>query len=276
MEAPRLEVGIYQIADSSLFKAHRQDGTGWEWAWADWRRAWMDDTPARYAYRCLPLTIANQLGWWIGNPVGFTAVWSGDARPGGIQFHFDAAAEVWSSLVSDQFGQGIITWNTPFLFRTRPRGSRLLVCGPANYFKPNLHPLTALIESDWMSASFTMNWKILATSPPVRFEAGEPLMQVIPLISNVAADLENASVHYKGLADEPELAQEYQLWHDSRRDFHRKKASGEVGPEQWQKDYFHGRSILGHEAQSEHMTKIRSPEIRFERAAPRTDPPRES
>ncbi|MGH7092879.1 MAG: DUF6065 family protein, partial [Stellaceae bacterium] len=40
-------------------------------------REWMDATPSRYAYRCLPLTIANTHGWEILNAAGFTAVWDG-------------------------------------------------------------------------------------------------------------------------------------------------------------------------------------------------------
>ncbi|MDH3733937.1 MAG: DUF6065 family protein, partial [Gemmatimonadota bacterium] len=30
---------------------------------ADQRRTWMDELPDRFAYRCLPLLIANQSGW---------------------------------------------------------------------------------------------------------------------------------------------------------------------------------------------------------------------
>ena len=174
-----------------MLKQNRTDGTGWDWCWADWQRDWMDATPHRYAYRCLPLTIVNQTGWWIKNPVGFTATWRGQRSPGGIDFQFDTSAEVWASWINSQFGEGIITWNTPFLFRTKPEGSRLLICGPANYFKTNAHPLTALIESDWISMSFTMNWKIMMPNQPVRFELGEPLFQAIPLASNVCADLED-------------------------------------------------------------------------------------
>ena len=144
-----------------MMKPNRTDGTGWEWCWADWQRTWMNNTPQRYAYRCLPLTIVNQTGWWIKNPVGFTATWRGGTHPGSIEFQFDASGEVWSQWINSQFGEGIITWNTPFLFRTKPQGSRLLVCGPVNYFKANAHPLTALIESDWISMSFTMNYKIM-------------------------------------------------------------------------------------------------------------------
>ena len=41
-------------------------------------RAWMDATDQRYAYRCLPLSIANASGWEVLCPVGFEASWRGD------------------------------------------------------------------------------------------------------------------------------------------------------------------------------------------------------
>ena len=163
MDHPQLEVHIYQIRGRpALMKQEPPpDGTNRDWCWADWERPWMSQSPQRFAYRCLPLTIANQTGWWILNPIGFTAVWRGESGPGSIEFQFDSTPELWASWINNQFGEGIITWNTPFLFRTKPTGSRLLVCGPVNHFKANVHPLTALIETDWMSMSFTMNYKLL-------------------------------------------------------------------------------------------------------------------
>jgi hypothetical protein len=263
MSDSQLEVKIYQIVDDSLMKRCRSDGTGWDWDWADYQRAWMDATPNRYAYRCLPLTIANQTGWWIRNPVGFTAVWSGLTRPGSIEFHFDSGAELWASWINSQFGEGIITWNTPFLFRTEPHGSRLLICGPINSFKANAHPLTALIESDWMSMSFTMNWKLMAPTQPVRFEAGEPLFQAIPLARNVCVDLQDASVTYQRLGDDVDVNQAYMAWHQGRRDFHEQKAQGEVKPDDWQKDYFQGRDALGRATATVHMTKVKPPRVHW-------------
>ncbi len=186
----QLEVTIYQISDDAVLMQNRDDGTGWDWCWADWQRDWMDSTPSRFAYRCLPLTIANQTGLWVKNPVGFTATWQGSEQPHSIDFQFDESAPIWEKWVSNEFGAGIITWNTPFLFRTKPAGSRLLVSGPANSFKDNAHPLTAIIESDWMTMSFTMNWKIMRPGNPVRFEVGEPLFQAIPVWSNPGADIE--------------------------------------------------------------------------------------
>ncbi len=196
----------------------------------------------------MPLTIVNQTGWWIKNPVGFTATWGGSPNPGDIHFDFDSPDPNWNLWINSQFGEGIITWNTPFLFRTEPVGSRLLICGPTNYFRQNVHPLTALIESDWMTMSFTMNYKIMKPNEPVRFEFGEPLFQVIPLISNVCSDLEQAEVRYQRLAEDPEMLQAYQNWSTGRTNFHKAKARQEVKPDQWQKDYFQGRDASGQPA----------------------------
>jgi hypothetical protein len=262
MEHRRLEVEIYQIAGDEMLKQNRTDGTGWHWGWADWQRDWMNATPNRFAYRCLPLTIVNQTGWWISNPVSFTATWRGPNAPGSIDFRFDVAGELWRNWINSQFGEGIITWNTPFLFRTKPEGSRLLICGPANYFKANAHPLTALIESDWISMSFTMNWKIMVPNQPVRFDVGEPLFQAIPLLSNVCADLETAVVSYQKLTDNPELYHAYREWDQGRRRFHDQKAAGEVRPTEWQKDYFQGRDAVGREFDAFHMTKVKPPHVR--------------
>ena len=42
-------------------------------------RPWMDQTPESFAYRCLPLNIANAHGWEILAPAAFDAYWNGGA-----------------------------------------------------------------------------------------------------------------------------------------------------------------------------------------------------
>lgn len=264
----RFEISIYQIAADEMFQGHRIDGTGWDWEWAPWQRDWMDETPSKFAYRCLPLTIANQTGWWVRNPVGFTAVWRGQMEPRSVQFLFDSDQGLWSQWINDQFGNGIITWNTPFLFRTKPAESRLLVTGPVNHFKHGVQPLTAIIESDWMSMSFTMNWKITSLGGPLRFERGEPLFQAIPLAGNLCTDLEKASVRYMKLADDPEVAAAYHHWNESRLKFHQQKEAGEVRADDWQKDYFRGRDVFGREVASGHKTKVTPPVVDYRSMKP--------
>ncbi len=259
--SPPFKITVYQICDDALFRDNRDDGTGWAWRWADWRRDWMDATPNAFAYRCLPLTMANQVGWQILNPVGFSAFWRGQNTPGNIDFKFDASPDLWGGWINNQFGQGIITWNTPFLIRTQPAGSRLLVTGPPNYFKRHAHPLTAIVETDWMSMSFTMNWKLMEPCEPVRFEAGEPLLQIIPVAGNIGADLEQADVCYKRLSDDPEVHQSYTEWHQSRKMFHDAKRQGQVKPTDWQKDYFRGQDVRGQQSAPQHATKLTPPKV---------------
>ena len=259
----RLRVDLYQLAPDEMFAANRPDGTGWTWSWADWRRDWMDATVNKFAYRCLPLTIANQTGWIINNPVGFTATWDGNPNAGGIAFKFDTGAAEWHGWVNDQFGNGIVTWNTPFLFKTQPAESRLLVMGPANRFKHGAAPLTALIETDWMNASFTMNWKLTAPGLPVRFDVGEPLFQAVPMVANVGADLEGATVTYRRLAEDPATYAAYQAWQQARDDFHQQKRDGQVAPDAWQKDYFKGKDMLGRTVTSGHKTKLTPPTVKY-------------
>ena len=231
-----------------MLKQNRADGTGWDWCWADWQRDWMDATPSRFAYRCLPLTIVNQTGWWIRNPVGFTATGAGRPHPGSIDFRFDVVGEIWKNWINNQFGEGIITWNTPFLFRTKPQGSRLLVCGPANDFKANAHPLTALIESDWISMSFTMNWKIMIPNKPVRFEMGEPLFQAIPLVEQRLRGPGRRVGHLSEADDDPELSAPTRNGTRAAGSSTSRRPAGEVKPDDWQKDYFQGRDAIGREA----------------------------
>ena len=262
MNHGRLEVEIYQIADDAMLKRNRTDGTGWEWGWADWQRDWMNATPHRFAYRCLPLTIVNQTGWWIKNPVGFTATWRGSTAPGSVDFRFDAAAEIWRNWINSQFGEGIITWNTPFLFRTKPEGSRLLVCGPPNYFKSE-RPSADRLDRERLGQHVVhdeLEDHGARTSRSGSMQ-GEPLFQAIPLLSNVCADLETADVSYQKLTDDPELYRAYREWDKGRRRFHEQKAAGQVGPTGWQKDYFQGRDAVGNEAITHHMTKVKAPEV---------------
>ena len=258
---------IYQLIGDELFRNRRSDGTGWSWRWAEWQRPWMDASPGKFAYRCLPLTIANQTGWWLDNPVGFTAIWNGKPNPGSVHFRFDHEPGLWGQWIKDQFGDGIISWGTPFLLRTEPAGSRLMISGPVNSFKHGVQPLSAIIESDWMYMSFTMNWKITAPEVAVRFDAGEPIMQMIPLFSDLFADLEAASVTYMKVEDASDIAAAYSRWQQQRREFRERMVAGQT-TEQWQKDYFQGRDMLGRPVTSGHKTRLTPPTVHYKSDKP--------
>src|ERR1700722_20112878 len=92
-------------------------------------RTWMDQTAEGFAYRCLPLNIANAHGWLILNPTPFVAEWSGRIGLDGVMVRPIAAGA--PMIASSHFGSGVLTFNVNVLFRTEP-GWALIVTGPFN------------------------------------------------------------------------------------------------------------------------------------------------
>ena len=214
-------------------------------------RPWMDDTQHRYAYRCLPLTLANQAGWVIGNPTGFTVYWNGGPRVEDVVLTFDNQRP--EKRISSLFGHGVVTFNMPYLFRT-PENINLWVKGPTNSPKDGVHALEGIVETDWTAASFTMNWKLTRPNHVVRFDVGEPICMVVPYPRGLPDSL---SPRRQALDSDAEVSRAYRRWSADRDEFHRLVAAGdkEAIERGWQKDYFQGRDP-GSERVEYHQTKL--------------------
>jgi Family of unknown function (DUF6065) len=242
-------------------------------------RAWMDAADQHFAYRCLPLAIANQSGWLIHNPATFSVWWDGGPQIENLQVHFGSApSSPWSFSIDSQtvargttvadpritshFGSGVLTFSIPFVFRTPP-GINLWVKGPSNYYKDGVYPLEGIVETDWLPATFTMNWKITRPHHSIRFERGEPICMVVPVPRGLCESLDPIR---KPLADEPKLQQEFQEWTASRAQFliNLAKRDPETIKQGWQKDYNKGLTPLGERA-TEHQTRLHLQEFRQEK-----------
>lgn len=154
------------------------------------KRDWMDNNGS-HAYKCLPLSVANAFGWEILNPVSFDATWNGSLGHGGetIKFNFypetdDEREFVKTEQISSHFGSGIITFSgLNFIIRTSPNHN-IFLKGPTNHFKHGAKALEAIMESDWLPYTFTLNWKLTAPGVTVKFEKGEPLACLFPFPRN--------------------------------------------------------------------------------------------
>lgn len=149
-------------------------GEGWELKPAPARRGWMDAQP--YSYKCLPLVMANQWGWQITAPTDVRATWDGSRDLSGLRVD---VAPAYRNAIKSQFGDGIVTFSPPWLFRTPP-GWDLLLKGPSNRWKPNCAALEGVIETWWLSYTFTLNWKLIEAGT-VSFTRGEPIGQLVPI-----------------------------------------------------------------------------------------------
>ncbi len=201
------------------------------------RRDWMDATDQRFAYRCLPLAIANQAGWLIHCPAGFRARWDGGPHRHSLSILWDHGEP--DSRILSHFGYGVLTFSIPYLFRS-PASVNLWVKGPANYLKDGVQALEGVVETDWLPATFTMNWKFTRPGLDVHFERGEPICMVVPQARGLAECLEPVQT---AITENPELQRHYLEWSASRDRFLTDLVQGKSEARRlgWQKDYTRGR-----------------------------------
>lgn len=214
-------------------------------------RPWMDALPEAYAYRCLPLTIANAHGWEICSQVAFEATWNGGASKDDITI---TSAD--SGLMpTTHFGSGILTFHAGYLFQTEP-GVSLMVQGPINRPKDAIYALSGVVETDWSSYTFTMNWMFTRPHVPVRFERDEPFCQIFPVRLDALEAVEPEVEVFEGSGD---LHARHTAWSESRNTFNAnlKTPDSPARSQKWQKDYYRGYHSDGTKGAEDHHTKLR-------------------
>jgi hypothetical protein len=199
------------------------------------------------------MLIANQSGWELRNPCAFTATWMGQDNGVDVMIAPDKR-NTGQLLPVSHFGNGILTWHLPMLFRTPP-GYNLLVRGPANYPKDAVCALEGLVETDWTSASFSMSWKFTRKLMPVRFEVDEPICMIVP---QRRGGLEQFTPELRRIESDEELRRKNELFLCSRSGpQHIEQALRAAAGEKvvWQGDYLRGRHTDGQAGTPDHQTR---------------------
>ena len=198
-------------------------------------RAWMSGTDDRFAYRCLPLNIANAHGWEILCPSGFVAAWNGGRGKEAIEIFPDAGT---TAPAISHFAHGVLTFHVPCLFQTDD-GFDLIAQGPINRPKDGIAPLSGIIETDWAPYSFTMNWLFTRPGAAVRFERGEPYCHIFPVRRG---QLEAFEPKVRPLSENEELQHAHNAWKAERGQFLRdlQQENSAARDEGWQRSYFRG------------------------------------
>jgi hypothetical protein len=215
-------------------------------------RDWMDFSDQRYAYRCLPLSIANAYGWEILCSSGFTANWNGGLGLDGVTVLPDPGTK---APALSHFGSGVLTFHVPCLFRTES-GIDLMVGGPINRPKDGIAALTGVVETDWSPYSFTMNWMFTRVGAAVRFEKGEPFCHLMPVRRG---DIESVEPELRRISQNPELKSGHETWTVNRNRFNAdlKRPGSDAQAEKWQKLYHRGVTPAGAAGAADHQTRLK-------------------
>jgi Family of unknown function (DUF6065) len=198
-------------------------------------RDWMNETRNGFANRCLPMRIASQAGWLVLNDRPIRARWLGHALPSAVVI--ECTGDPPYAAIS-HFGEGILTFTIPFLFRTAP-GLALLFRGPANMPKDAIAPLEGLVETDWAVATASVNWKFTRADTWVEFARDEPICMIVMQRLEL---LEAAQPRILEITKDPETHQKYMLWHQSCCKFNERLRRNESEAVRlgWQRYYFRG------------------------------------
>jgi hypothetical protein len=250
-DAASVEPGVFEAPALSCYRI-RDDAPRIVPARSE--RAWMDATDQRFAYRCIPLSVANASGWEILLPCSIEATYFGGNRIEDLQVRSADAGDNVGQVAVSHFGHGILTFHPGYLFRTTP-GWAIWVRGTPNSCRDKIVPLEGLIETDWLSMTFTMNWRF--TRPgTVRFQKGEPFCFITLAPHGL---LDSVEPRLANLSDEPVLKAEHEAWTQSRNKFNKdlRQLEPEAVAQGWQKSYVRGEATAGGAAPTFHVSKRR-------------------
>ena len=162
------------------------------------KRKWMSDSKKSFAYRCLPLNIANQYGWAVLSPVDFSIVWWGGKNPEDVEIIIKE--DNFDDKVLTYFGESVFTLHPDFIVQT-PENYSLYIRGIPNDSKPGIKYLDAIVETDWLPFTFTYNLQLMI--PGIYdFKKGEPLFTFFPIERN---SVENFKLKEIFIGNSPEL-----------------------------------------------------------------------
>ena len=208
------------------------------------RREWMDNTSDKYAYRCLPLNIANQHGWAVYPNEDITVVWNGGTYKEDIKI-------VEGRMATSAFGHGILTFHLPFMVRTSDNYN-LYISGAPNHPISGAYALTGVYEADWTPYTFTMNWQLTSIYEEIKFSKNDPICFFFPVERD---SLNDFKFTVGNLNDEdPEFINQFKLFCENRQKF----LDGEMPGLDWQKNYFQGKMPDGAKCPiHNHRTKVK-------------------
>ena len=220
---------------------------------APMRRDWMDRTPESFAYRCLPLNIANAHGWEVLSPRAFDAIWTGEPGVDAVTVQAEPGDQPGCMPVS-LFGQGVVTFHIEGIFRTPP-GWNLWVGGSPNRAKDGISPLTGIVETDWSPFTFTMNWRFTRPGQRIHFDALEPVCFIFPI---ERAAIESFAPKFEPLEADPATMERFQAWSRERDAFQQRMAANPPRKpgDRWQKHYYRGVDAAGQSMAADHRTKL--------------------
>ena len=174
-------------------------------------RDWMDDSVDKQAYKCLPLTLANCLGWSF-------------SLPEDISFILHSSTDIVEILNGIKYSStdrtnGTISFISGLTIQTDTPTSLLIMPVP-NQFIDGVSPFTSIVNTSVLKATIPSAWKITRYDEIITIKAGTPIVAIIPL---ALKQLQYVSFQ---VIDEPLDSKYFEYVNDYRKSFTEMIAGG--------------------------------------------------
>lgn len=153
------------------------------------KRDWMENTHNKHAYQCMPVSLANTLGWEISFPEDISFIWDGISDTSGSHIKILKGYKYCSTAR----GNATVSFNTYLTFKTDENITTLIMPVP-NQFNENAQCFTTLITTSFYKSMLPVAWKILKPNVEIKIPAGYPIAVIIPIS---LTELQNFEVNIK-------------------------------------------------------------------------------
>jgi len=155
------------------------------------KREWMDATVDSHAYICLPVTLANSLGWGISYPEDISFIWDGISDTSG---HHVTILSGHKYCYTER-ANATISFNTGLVFRTSQNTSLLQMPVP-NLFNDEYQSFTTLISTSFYQSDLPCALRILKPNKVITIKANTPISSIFPVS---LSDIQGSSISYSGI-----------------------------------------------------------------------------
>lgn len=140
------------------------------------KRQWMEKTSAKHAYHCLPISIANTMGWGVSFPEDISFIWDGSLDEDSSHVKILKGEKY----CSPKRGNGTISFITYLTFITE-QNTTMLVSPVPNDFNENAQCFTTLISTSFYTSMIPIAWKIMKPNVEIIIPANTPVAALIPI-----------------------------------------------------------------------------------------------
>ena len=135
-------------------------------------RDWMDSSVDKQAYKCLPVTLANCLGWSF-------------SLPEDISFILHSSTDTVEILSGHKYSSidrtnGTISFISGLTIQTDTPTSLLIMPVP-NQFIDGVVPFTSIVNTSVLKAPLPSAWKITRYDQNITIKSGTPIAAILPI-----------------------------------------------------------------------------------------------